>query len=127
VQIAHVMLRVGDLDRSLHFYTRVVGMTLRRRLDFPEVRLSLAFVGYGGDSGGVTLELSYDWDAHGYEMGSAFGHLALAVDDVRAAVEEIRARGGTITQEPHLATDGTTMIAFVADPDGYAIQLVPAA
>lgn len=125
MRIAHTMIRVTDLDRSLDFYTRVLGMTLYSRLDFPEGRFTLAFLGFGDDPGASALELTHNWDTHAYEMGGAFGHLALAVGDVHAAVEEIRARGGTIMREPKAMNAGTTVIAFVADPDGYAIELVP--
>lgn len=103
MRIAHTMIRVTDLDRSLHFYTSVLGMTLRDRLDFPEGRFTPTFVGFGDESGASTLELTHNWDTQEYELGNAFGHLALEVDDVRAAVEEIRARGGTIMREPKAA------------------------
>lgn len=126
MRIAHTMIRVTDLERSLDFYTRVLGMTLQRRLDFPEGRFTLAFLGFGDELGASLLELTYNWDTHEYEHGNGFGHLAIEVDDVHAAVEEIRARGGSITREPKAMNAGTTVIAFVQDPDGYAIELVPA-
>ena len=126
MRIAHTMIRVSDLERSLDFYTRVLSMTLQRRLDFPEGRFTLAFLGFDDERGASLLELTYNWDTHEYELGNGFGHLAIEVDDVRAAVEEIRARGGTIKREPKAMNAGTTVIAFVADPDGYAIELVPA-
>ncbi len=126
MRIAHTMIRVSDLERSLDFYTRVLGMTLQRRLDFPEGRFTLAFLGFGDERGASLLELTHNWDTHEYEIGNGFGHLAIEVDDVRAAVEEIRALGGAIKREPNAMNAGTTVIAFVADPDGYAIELVPA-
>ena len=126
MRIAHTMIRVTDLERSLDFYTRVLGMKLHRRLDFPEGRFTLAFVGFGGEPGASLLELTHNWDTHEYDLGTGFGHLALEVDDVHAAVEEIRARGGTIQREPKAMNAGTTVIAFVEDPDGYAVELVPA-
>ncbi len=125
MRIAHTMIRVSDLEVSLDFYTRVLGMTLQRRLDFPEGRFTLAFLGFGDERGASSLELTNNWDTHEYEIGNGFGHLAIEVDDVRAAVEEIRARGGAITREPNAMNAGTTVIAFMADPDGYAIELVP--
>src|SRR5680860_1628676 len=99
MRIAHTMIRVTDLERSLDFYTRVLGMTLERRRDFPEGKFTLAFLSFG-DQGGSLLELTYNWDTHEYERGNGFGHLAIEVADVRAAAEEIRARGGTIQREP---------------------------
>ncbi len=126
MRIAHTMLRVTDLDRSLDFYTRVLGMTLHNRHDFPEGRFTLAFVGFDGAPEASVLELTHNWDTDTYERGNAFGHLALEVEDVRAAVEAVRARGGTITREPKAMNAGTMVIAFVADPDGYDIELVPA-
>ena len=126
MRIAHTMIRVSDLERSLDFYTRVLGMTLQRRLEFPDGRFTLAFLGFGDAPGTSLLELTHNWDTHEYELGNGFGHVAVEVDDVHAAVEEIRARGGSITREPKAMNAGTTVIAFVADPDGYAIELVPA-
>jgi lactoylglutathione lyase len=125
MRIAHTMIRVADLERSLDFYTRVLGMKLHRRLDFPEGRFTLAFVGFDDEPGAALLELTHNWDTREYELGTGYGHLAIQVADVRAAVEEIRARGGAITREPKAMNAGTTVIAFVADPDGYAVELVP--
>lgn len=126
MRIAHTMIRVTDLERSLDFYTRVIGMTLEGRHEFPEGKFTLAFLGFGDRDGTSLLEITYNWDTHEYELGNGFGHLAIEVDDVHAAVEAIRARGGSITREPKAMNAGTTVIAFVQDPDGYAIELVPA-
>lgn len=126
MRIAHTMIRVGDLEKSLDFYTKVLGMNLQRRLDFPEGRFTLAFLGFDDERGAPLLELTNNWDTHEYEIGNGFGHLAIEVDDVRAAVEMIRSSGGTIAREPNAMNAGTTVIAFVEDPDGYAIELVPA-
>ena len=124
MRILHTMLRVGDLDRSVDFYTRVLGMRLLRRLDFPEGKFTLAFVGYGDETRDTVLELTYNWGVAAYELGTGFGHLALEVDDVHAAVEDIRAKGGVIHREPGPMNAGTSIIAFVKDPDGYAIELI---
>jgi lactoylglutathione lyase len=118
------MLRVGDLDRSIDFYTRVLGMRLFRRLDFPEGEFTLAFLGYGDEQRNTVLELTCNWGVAAYELGTAFGHLALEVDDVHAAVEDIRAKGGAIHREPGRMNAGTTVIAFAKDPDGYQIELI---
>jgi len=118
------MLRVGDLDRSIRFYTDVLGMKLLRRKEYPEGKFTLAFVGYGDEAHDSVIELTYNWGVESYELGSGFGHLALAVDDVYRAAEEIRARGGRILREPGPMNAGTTLIAFVSDPDGYPIELI---
>jgi len=118
------MLRVGDLQRSIDFYTRVLGMKLLRTTDRPEQKYSLAFVGYGTNPDHAEIELTYNHGVASYEMGGAFGHIALGVPDVYAACEKIRAAGGTITREPGPVKGGTTVIAFVADPDGYKIELI---
>jgi lactoylglutathione lyase len=125
MRIAHVMIRVTDLDRSLDFYTRVLGMELKWRKDFPEGRFTLAFVGFGDDPAAAVLELTHNWDTHHYDRGDGFGHLALEVEDVAAAVEQVRERGGTITREPKAMNAGQTVIAFIADPDGWPIEFVP--
>lgn len=122
MRILHTMIRVTDLERSLAFYTDVMGMRLQRRMDFEAGRFTLAFLGYGEDERGATLELTYNWDVDHYELGNGYGHLAIEVDDVAKAVEEIRKRGGTIAREP--AMMGPTILAFVADPDGYQIELL---
>ena len=124
MRILHTMLRVGDLDRSLAFYTDVLGMKLLRRQDYPDGRFTLAFVGYGPESDEAALELTHNWDTRSYELGSGFGHVALEVPDARAACDEIRRRGGVVTREAGPMKHGTTVIAFVQDPDGYKIELI---
>ncbi|MEW5881571.1 MAG: lactoylglutathione lyase [Pseudomonadota bacterium] len=124
MRILHTMLRVGDLQRSIDFYTKVMGMKLLRTTDRPEQKYSLAFVGYGDESEGAVLELTYNYGVDRYELGNAFGHIAIAVDDARAACERIRAAGGTVTREAGPVKGGSTVIAFVQDPDGYKIELI---
>lgn len=118
------MLRVGDLQRSIDFYTRVLGMKLLRTTERPEQKYSLAFVGYGTNPDHAEIELTYNHGVESYELGTAYGHIALGVPDVRAACEKIRAGGGNITREPGAVKGGTTVIAFVTDPDGYKIELI---
>jgi lactoylglutathione lyase len=118
------MLRVGNLQRSIDFYTRVMGMKVLRTTDRPEQKYTLAFVGYGDESEGAVLELTYNYGVDRYELGTAFGHIAIAVDDARAACERIRAAGGTVTRQPGPVQGGSTVIAFVQDPDGYKIELI---
>lgn len=124
MRILHTMLRVGDLERSIKFYTEVLGMRLLRRNDYPEGKFTLAFVGYQDESEGSVLELTYNWGVESYEMGTAYGHIALEVEDVYKAAEAIRARGGKIIREPGPMNAGSTIIAFVEDPDGYPIELL---
>ncbi|MBL8974917.1 MAG: lactoylglutathione lyase [Myxococcales bacterium] len=124
MRILHTMLRVGELERSLTFYTAVLGMKLLRRHDYPEGRFTLAFVGYGSESEGAVLELTHNWDTTRYELGTAYGHIALAVPDAKAACDEIRARGGKVVREAGPMKGGTTVIAFVEDPDGYKVELI---
>ena len=124
MRILHTMLRVGDMQRSIDFYTKVMGMELLRTTDRPEQKYSLAFVGYGDERGGAVLELTYNYGVDRYDLGSAFGHIAIAVDDAYAACERIRAAGGNVTREPGPVQGGTTVIAFVTDPDGYKIELI---
>jgi len=124
MRILHTMLRVGDLQRSIDFYTKVMGMQLLRTTDRPEQKYSLAFVGYGDEREHAVLELTYNYGVDKYELGSAFGHLAIAVDDAYAACERIKAAGGNVTREPGPVKGGTTVIAFVTDPDGYKIELI---
>lgn len=124
MRILHTMLRVGDLQRSIDFYTQVMGMKLLRSTDRPEQKYSLAFVGYGDERSHAVLELTYNYGVDGYDLGSAFGHIAIAVDDAYAACEKIRAAGGNVTREPGPVKGGTTVIAFVTDPDGYKIELI---
>ena len=118
------MLRVGNLQRSIDFYTKLLGMTLLRTTDRPEQKYSLAFVGYGSNPDHAEIELTYNYGVENYELGSAFGHLALGVSDVAASCEKIRAGGGNITREAGPVKGGTTIIAFVTDPDGYKIELI---
>lgn len=124
MRILHTMLRVGDLDRSIQFYTGVLQMKLLRRKDYPDGKFTLAFVGYGDEDREAVLELTYNWDVDKYQIGDGFGHIALAVDDARKACEEVRSRGGKVTREAGPMKHGTTVIAFVEDPDGYKIELI---
>jgi lactoylglutathione lyase len=124
MRILHTMLRVGDLERSLGFYTGVLGMKLLRKKDYPEGKFTLAFVGYGPESEEAALELTHNWGTTSYEIGTGYGHLALEVDDAYAACAEIRAKGGTVTREAGPMKHGTTVIAFVQDPDGYKVELI---
>ncbi|WP_085317001.1 lactoylglutathione lyase [Derxia lacustris] len=124
MRMLHTMLRVGDLDRSLAFYTGVLGMTLLRRQDFPDGRFTLAFVGYGPEDSNTVIELTHNWDTPSYELGAAYGHIALGVDDIHSTAEAIRAAGGKIVREPGPMKHGTTVIAFIEDPDGYKVELI---
>ena len=124
MRLLHMMLRVGELDRSIRFYTEVLGMNLLRRKDYPSGRFTLAFVGYGLESAETVLELTHNWDISSYEIGAGYGHIALGVDDIAATCEMIRAQGGKIVREPGPMKHGTTVIAFVEDPDGYKIELI---
>ena len=124
MRILHTMLRVGDLQRSLDFYTNVLGMKLLRRKDYTEGRFTLAFVGYEDESRAAVLELTHNWDTAAYDVGNGYGHVAIEVDDARKACDEVRKRGGTVTREAGPMKHGTTVIAFVADPDGYKIEFI---
>lgn len=124
MRLLHTMLRVGDLKRSVDFYTEVLGMRLLRASENPEYKYSLAFVGYSDESEGSVIELTYNWGVESYEMGEAFGHIALGVDDVAKTCEQIRQSGGKITREAGPVKGGSTIIAFVEDPDGYKIELI---
>ena len=124
MRILHTMLRVGDLDRSIRFYTEVLGMKLLRQKDYPDGKFTLAFVGYGDESENTVLELTHNWDTDHYDMGTGFGHIAVEVDDVYQATEDIRQRGGKILRDAGPMNAGTTIIAFVEDPDGYPIELI---
>lgn len=124
MRLLHTMLRVGDLDKSLDFYTRVLGMTLLRRNDYPEGKFTLAFVGYGPESEHAVIELTYNWGVDQYDLGTAFGHIALEVDDAYAACDTIRAAGCKVVRDAGPMKHGNTVIAFVEDPDGYKIELI---
>lgn len=126
MRILHTMLRVGDLQRSIDFYTEVLGMKLLRQKDYPDGKFTLAFVGYGDEKDEAVLELTYNWGTDRYDLGDGYGHIALEVDDVYQAAERIRERGGKIIREPGPMNAGSTIIAFVEDPDGYAIELLGA-
>ena len=124
MRLLHTMLRVGNLQRSIDFYTNVLGMTLQRSSENPDYKYSLAFVGYGKNPEHAEIELTYNWGVESYEMGSAYGHIALGVPDAYVACEKIKASGGNVTREAGPVKGGTTVIAFVTDPDGYKIELI---
>ncbi len=124
MRMLHTMLRVGDLDKSIAFYTEVLDMQLLRKSDSEAYKYTLAFVGYGDEDSNTVLELTYNWDVDTYEMGTAFGHIALGVDDVAGACAKIKARGGVVSREAGPVKGGSTIIAFVEDPDGYKIELI---
>lgn len=123
-RILHTMLRVGDLDKSIEFYTQVMGMSLLRKNENTEYKYTLAFLGYGDESQGAVIELTYNWGVADYEKGNAYGHIAIGVDDIYATCDTIKAAGGIVTREPGPVKGGTTHIAFVKDPDGYMIELI---
>jgi lactoylglutathione lyase len=124
MRILHTMIRVGDLEQSLAFYTGVLGMKLLRRKDYESGRFTLAFVGYGSEDETAVLELTHNWDTKSYELGGGFGHVAIGTDDIYKTVEKIRAAGGKVVREPGPMKHGTTVIAFVEDPNGYRIELI---
>ncbi|RVT48841.1 lactoylglutathione lyase [Rubrivivax albus] len=124
MRLLHTMLRVGDLQRSIDFYTNVMGMTLLRTSENPSQKYSLAFLGYGRNPEHAELELTYNWGVEQYDMGTAYGHIAIGVPDAYAACEKIRANGGNVTREPGPVKGGTTVIAFITDPDGYKVELI---
>lgn len=124
MRILHTMLRVNDLEKSIAFYTQVLGMNLLSRQDYPDGKFTLAFVGYGQDKDEGSIELTYNWGRDSYTLGDAYGHIALGVKDIHKTCEEIRAKGGKITREPGPMKHGTTVIAFVEDPNGYKIELI---
>ncbi len=124
MRLLHTMLRVGDMERSIAFYTEVLGMTLLRRKDYPEGKFTLAFVGYGDEAHNSVLELTHNWGAEKYDLGDGYGHIALEVEDVYKACEDIRSRGGKITREPGPMKHGTSILAFIEDPDGYKVELL---
>lgn len=124
MRLLHTMLRVGDLQQSIDFYTQLLGMTLLRQNDNQEYQYTLAFLGYGDEANNTVLELTYNWDQKNYDMGNAFGHLAIGVDDIYQTCEQIAARSGDVYRQPGPVKGGKTVIAFVRDPDGYAIELI---
>jgi len=124
MRILHTMLRVGDLKRSIDFYTKVLGMKVLRQKDYPDGRFTLAFVGYGDEDKEAVLELTHNWDTAKYDLGSGYGHIALEVDDAHKACEEVKKRGGKVTRDAGPMKHGTTVIAFVEDPDGYKIEFI---
>lgn len=124
MRLLHTMLRVGDLERSLRFYCDVLGMRLFRRQDYAEGRFTLAFVGYGPESDHTVIELTHNWDTASYEPGNGFGHIAIGVEDIYQMCDTSRARGATIVREPGPMKHGTTVIAFIEDPDGYRVELI---
>jgi len=124
MRILHTMLRVGDLPRAIDFYTRILGMQLLRTTDRPEQKYRLAFVGYGDESSGAVLELTYNYDVPSYDIGTGFGHIAIEVDDAAKSCAAVREAGGSVTRDAGPVKGGTTVIAFVQDPDGYKIELI---
>jgi len=124
MRLLHTMLRVGNLQRSIDFYTQVLGMTLQRTSENPEYKYTLAFVGYGKNPDHAEIELTHNWGVENYDMGTAYGHIALGVPDAYAACEKIKAAGGNVTREAGPVKGGATVIAFVTDPDGYKIELI---
>jgi lactoylglutathione lyase len=124
MRLLHTMLRTGDLDRAIAFYTDVLGMKLLRRKDYPEGKFTLAFMGYGDEADNTVIELTYNWGVSQYELGTAYGHIAVEVDDVYAACAAAKAKGARIVREAGPMNAGTTVIAFIADPDGYYIELI---
>ena len=124
MRLLHTMIRVADLDASISFYTEVLGMRLLRRNDYPAGRFTLAFVGYEDESLGAVIELTHNWDVSNYELGNAFGHIALEVDDAYIACDDIRARGGNVVRDAGPMKGGRSVFAFVEDPDGYKIELI---
>ncbi|HEX2826416.1 MAG TPA: lactoylglutathione lyase [Burkholderiales bacterium] len=124
MRLLHTMIRVGDLERSIKFYTEVLGMKVLRSKDYPDGRFTNTFVGYEDESKAAVLELTHNWDTRSYELGSGYGHVAIAVEDAYKACDEIKKRGGKVTREAGPMKHGTTVIAFVEDPDGYKIELI---
>ena len=124
MRLLHTMIRVGDLERSIGFYTEVLGMKLLRRKDYPDGKFTLAFVGYGDESEHAVIELTHNWETKSYDLGNGFGHIAVAVPDAYKACEDVKAKGGKVTREAGPMKHGSTVIAFVQDPDGYKIELI---
>jgi lactoylglutathione lyase len=124
MRLLHTMLRVGNLQRSIDFYTGVLGMQLLRQKDYPDGKFTLAFVGYGDETDNTVIELTYNWDTDHYDLGTGYGHIAIEVNDVYEAVHELRSRGGKVIRDAGPMNAGTTIIAFIEDPDGYPIELI---
>ena len=124
MRILHTMIRVGNLEKSIDFYTKALGMKLLRQRDYPDGKFTLAFLGYGPEESHTAIELTYNYGVSSYELGTGFGHIAVGVNDIHAACEAIRQAGGQITREPGPMKHGTTVIAFAADPDGYKVELI---
>ena len=124
MRILHTMIRVGDLDKSIAFYTEALGMTLMRQRDYPEGKFTLAFLGYGDEASTAVIELTHNWDTASYDLGNGFGHIAIGTEDIVGACERIREYGGEVTREPGSMKHGTTVIAFAKDPDGYVIEFI---
>ena len=124
MRLLHTMIRVGDLDKSIAFYTEALGMELFRKHDFPGGRFTLAFLGYGDEESSAAIELTYNWDTDAYDLGNGFGHIAIGSDDIHGACERVREYGGEVTREPGPMKHGTTVIAFAKDPDGYVIEFI---
>lgn len=124
MRLLHTMLRVGNLERSIAFYTEVLGMQLLRRHEYPDGKFTLAFLGYGPESDQTVIELTYNWGVESYELGTAFGHIAIGVDDIYATCDAVKARGGKVVREPGPMKHGSTVIAFIEDPDGYKIEFI---
>lgn len=124
MRILHTMLRVGNLQHSIDFYTQVLGMRLLRQKEYPDGKFTLAFLGYGDESDNTVIELTYNWGVDSYDLGTAFGHIAIEVDDVYAATDELKKRGGKVIREAGPMNAGTTIISFIEDPDGYQIELI---
>lgn len=124
MRMLHTMLRVGDLDQSITFYCDILGMTLLRRKDYPGGKFTLAFVGYGEEKDNTVIELTYNWGVSEYDLGKGYGHIALGVDDIYGTCDRIKAQGGKVTREPGPMKHGTTVIAFVEDPNGYKVELI---
>ena len=124
MRILHTMIRVGNLEKSIEFYTNILGMTLLRQKDYPEGKFTLAFIGYGEEATNTVIELTHNWDTENYDVGNGFGHIALEVDDVYQATADIKNRGGKIIRDAGPMNAGKTIIAFIEDPDGYQIELI---
>jgi lactoylglutathione lyase len=124
MRILHTMVRVGNLDRSINFYRDVLGMTLLRKKDYPGGKFTLAFLGYGSEESTAVIELTHNWDTSEYDLGNGYGHIAIGVDDIYGTCDRIKASGGNVVREPGPMKHGSTVIAFVEDPDGYKIELI---